>query len=184
MTEIERLFLDTLRDIERRISNQDPYEILLISGLIRKLMFDDYPIINQVNRNYKLKLKFEITVPQDDIDNDPNLAFWSVQDGLDPDTASPFKKRKFVSRDEFIHTTVTVINGKHFSIKDIVLFESNVCGGIHAGAPKSDKDYALNLVGKSLTVGGYSPCLRQLLAIARVILKSCDPLKQKIKESI
>lgn len=183
MTEVENLFVNTIKDIENRLSNSDPYEILLISGLIRKLFFDDYPLVDQVNRIYRFKLQFEITVPQTDIYNDPYLDFCSVQDGLDPDTAPPFKNKITVTRDQFFHTTVTVINKKHFSVMDIILFEANVCGGIHAGSPKSEKEKALNQINKSISIGGYESTLRQLLAIARVILKSLNPLHQKIVSS-
>lgn len=182
MTEVQSLFINTFKDIENRLSNPDPYEILLISGLIRKLFFDDNPL-DQVNRTYRLKLQFKITVPQMDIDHDPYLTFWSVQDGLDPDTALPFKKHIIVTRDQFFHTTVTVINKQHFSVKDIILFEANVCGGIHAGSPKSEKEKALNRINETISIGGYLSTLRQLLAIARIIIKSLNPILQAIISS-
>lgn len=66
---------------------------------------------------------------------------------------------------------------------DIILFEANVCGGIHAGSPKSEKEKALNRINESISIGGYVSTLRQLLAIARIILKSLNPLRQAIISS-
>ncbi len=93
MDETEKLFLRTLDDIENRLTQVDPYEILLISGLIRKLFLDDFPLVDKINQKYKIKLAFEIAIPQANIENDPDLYMWTVQDGLDPDTAPPFKER-------------------------------------------------------------------------------------------
>ena len=42
------LFLKTLEDIESRLTQKDPYEILLIAGLLRKLFLDDHPLVDQV----------------------------------------------------------------------------------------------------------------------------------------
>ena len=183
MKEIEKLFLNTLEDIQNRLINDDPYEILLISGLLRKLFFDDYPLVDQINRVYRLKLVFKIIDNQVDIKKDPNLTFWSIQDGLDPDTAPPFRRSITVTRDQFFKTIVTVFNQKHFSVKDIILFEANVCGGIHAGSPKSEKEKVLSQINNSIAIGGYQSTLRQLRAIARVVLKSLNPLRNLIISS-
>ena len=109
MTEVENLFVNTIKDIENRLSNSDPYEILLISGLIRKLFFDDYPLVDQVNRIYRFKLQFEITVPQTDIYNDPYLDFCLSKMVLTQIQPRHFKNKITVTRDQFFHTTVTVI---------------------------------------------------------------------------
>jgi hypothetical protein len=52
MNEIKILFCNTLTDIEKRLAETDPYEILMISSLIRKLFLDDFPLVDQVNQEY------------------------------------------------------------------------------------------------------------------------------------
>jgi len=71
-------------------------------------------------------------------------------------------------------------NGKEYSIKDIILYEANVMGGVHAGSPESEKDEILKKL-EGLFVGGYRPSLRQLKAIARVVLKALKPLRESIR---
>ncbi|MCC8991413.1 MAG: hypothetical protein LM514_02215 [Streptococcus sp.] len=174
------LFLKTLEDIESRLSQSDPYEILLIAGLLRKLFLDDHPLVDQVNRTYRVKLEFEVTASTNKPDEGDKNSLWSVQDGLDPETAMPGKKRLLLSRDQFFQTVVAMVFGPSFTVRDVIQFEANVAGAVHAGAPKTEKEKALDTVGKSVGIGGYAPTLRQLLAIARVSLKALVPLRAAI----
>lgn len=183
MTESEKLFLRTLEDIERRLVQTDPYEILFIAALIRKLFLDDFPLVDQVNRNHRLKIKFETTVPFKLPNGFPAPSFWTVQDGLDPDTAHPGKHRYVASRNQFFQTVVTIVDNHQYSVRQIVLFEANVMGAVHTGSPKTDKEHALKQVDSTIAVGGYAPALRQLKAIARVVLRSLSPLRLAVNSA-
>jgi hypothetical protein len=180
MIDTDTLFLRTLDDIEARLSQRDPYEILLIAGPLRKLFLDDHPLVDRVNKNHRAKLSFETTVSSDPRQESPAPTFWSVQDGIDPDTAPPFKKRQVLTRDQFFQSLVAIVGGHSYTIRDIVLFEANVVGAVHAGAPKTDKESALHQIDSQISVGGYGSALRQLLAIARVCLKTLSPLRQAV----
>ena len=70
-----------------------------------------------------------------------------------------------------------VVEGKTYSLRDIVLFEANVMGGVHAGSPKEEKEKVLQALDDTLAIGGYRTSLRQLQAISRVVLKGLDPLR-------
>ena len=177
------LFLKTLADIESRLAATDPYEILLIAGLLRKLFLDDHPLVDQVNRAHRIKLEFEVTAPINKPSDGDTSSMWSVQDGLDPDTAVPGKSRLRLSRDQFFQTVVAIAFGPTFTVKDVIQFEANVAGGVHAGAPKTEKEKALHTMGQHFGLGGYAPSLRQLLAIARVCLKALAPLRAAINAS-
>jgi hypothetical protein len=113
-------------------------------------------------------------------DNFPAPTFWTVQDGLDPDTAHPSKRRYTASRDQFFQTVVTIVNDYKYSVREVILFEANVMGAVHAGSPKSEREHALQQVDSTIAVGGYASSLRQLQAIARVVLKSLSPLRASI----
>lgn len=180
MTEAEALLLRTLEDIERRLAQTDPYDILFIAALIRKLFLDDFPLVDQVNRNHKIKLAFETTLPIELPKDFPAPTFWTAQDGLDPDTAIPSKRRFTASRDQFFQTVVTIVNGHQYSVREIILFEANVMGAVHAGSPKSEKEHALKQVDSTIAVGGYASSLRQLQAIGRVVLKTLSPLRAAV----
>ena len=181
MSEKEILFLKTYKDIEKRLNEEKPYEILHISALVRKLFLDDFPLVDQVNRSYKEKIFFEITKTQLYPPGLPAPTYFSVQDGLDPATARPGKQILQVKRDEFFKTPILLVNGKEYSIREIILFEANIMGGVHAGFAKTDNEKTLKQID-NLFVGGYRTSLRQLKAIARIILKALKPLKEKIEK--
>jgi hypothetical protein len=176
-----KLFLETLKDIKKRVASNDAYEILLISALLRKLLLDDFPLLDQVNRKYKLKILYEITKIQEALVQ--NSEYYISADMLDPETAPPSKKSQKVSRDQFLKTTVLSVYGKRYSIKDIILFEANIMGGIHAGATKEVKEHALEQINRIYEVQSSRGSLLQLKAIARVVLKALEPLKVQILQS-
>lgn len=176
----EMLFARTCSDLENRIASTDDYEILLIAGLLRKLFLDDHPLVDQANKDYRVKLRFTTSIPLNQPEPGDVTCLWSVQDGLDPETARPGKSTQQLTRDQFFQQTVAIVFGRVFSIKDVVLFEANVAGAVHAGAPRTEKEKALQEVGVALGIGGYPMALRQLLAIARVSLKALAPLRAAV----
>ena len=94
-TDVEQLFLDTLRDLEQRVSAQDAYQILGISALIRKLLLDGYPLIDQVNRERRLKIWFEIGLPQKSPPGFPQPLFYTQdKTGLIPTRLPQVQKGK------------------------------------------------------------------------------------------
>jgi hypothetical protein len=180
MNDTERLFLNTTRDLRDRVASQDPYVVLGASGLLRKLLLDDAPLIDQVNRERRLKVRFEVGesgLPP----GLPEPVVYSVQDGIDPDTAPPFVTRRTVTRDQLLGYVLAKVAGRSYSLREIVLFEAHVMGGVHAGTPKDDKERALNEIFNHVAVGGHRASLRQLQAIGRVVLKGLEPLRQAIE---
>ena len=181
LSQQEQLFIRTIEDLEKRIIDNDPYEILGASALIRKLFLDDNPLVNQVNRKYKIKLQFDVCPPTPDPLGFPKPVVFSIQDGLDPETSMPGKTISKLNRDQFFKVIVLIINGKEYNIKDIILFEAHIMGGVHAGTPKSEKEKILEKLNNQLSIGGYASSLRQLQAIGRIILRALNPLIKSMK---
>ncbi|MGA7577646.1 MAG: hypothetical protein ACLQUW_12690 [Desulfobaccales bacterium] len=185
LTQQEQLYLKTLDDLNYRIISHDPYQILGLSALIRKLFLDDHPLVDQVNQEHKLKFIFNVCLPNQNIFGLPGMEVYTIQDGLDPDTSiRPGKPTTQLGRDQFFKTIVLVINGKNYTIKEVVLFEANIMGGVHAGAPKLEKDKIMKTLNDQLSVGGYPSSLRQLKAIARVVKKALAPLTEHVKSKL
>lgn len=179
------LFCRTYDDLSSRITSQDPYEVLRASALIRKLFIDDNPLVDQVNRLHKIKLSFEIgeidTPYHREVMKDKPL-FWSLQDGLDPSTKLVTGGTATLNRDKFFSTVVLIANGKEYTIRELIKFEANVMGGVHAGQVKTDQEKALASIA-GLYMGNARATLRQLLAVSRVILTALSPLRQAACQS-
>ena len=176
-----KLFLDTLSDIENSLTSNDPYKVLIISGLIRKLFLDDFPLFDQVNRHYHTKLSFDIFPPNDALIE--KAEYYIQADGLDPNTAARPRRLQSITRDQFFKTTVLAIRGKRYTIKDLVLFEANIMGGIHAGTSKTIKEQALQKINSIYEIGDSRGSLLQIKAISRVTLKALEPLRDCIMKN-
>lgn len=178
----DRLFLKTLEDLETRINSQDDYEILMVAALLRKLLLDAYPLMDQVNEKRRLKIRFVINDYQMPVIKTlPTFpTFWSIEDGLDPEMAR-IPKPIEVSRDEFLARQI-LKNGNHFiAIKELIKHAAHVQGTIHAGEPEDEKQKHFSYLQSVLGIGGLPAGYRLLRVIGRVVIKGLYPLNDQIK---
>ena len=177
--ELPALFLGRFADIEQRVAQDDPYETLQIAALLRQLLLDGNPLLDQVNRAHRLIIRYEVAI----YELPPLIAermIWAVQDGLDPDTKPRQQGRKLISRDEFLATVVAQYGDTRYSVKDIIQCAAHVLGAVHAGSPKTVEEELLAQMNKHFHVGGYPIVLRSLKAIARICLKAWRPLRELV----
>lgn len=176
----DTLFLKTIEDVENKMKSKDAYEILMISGLLRKLLLDDYPLTDQVNKNRRLKISFVINDRKPPF-VDASLEFWSIEDGFDPDTSVPhLSKPLAVDRERLLNSEIMIVNREVITVFDLIKFLSHVLGAIHAGSPKTSKEIALNEINKYLKIGGLPAGIRSILAVSRVVLKGLEPLRKSV----
>lgn len=180
MIDKRRLFISTLDDIRARESSATEYEVLGIAALLRKLFLDGGRLVDQINEG-KIKLAFETT---DASPPEPDQGIWSVQDGLDPNTAAPHRTRLSQNRDQFLSRCIAQADGHRLSVRDVINFEAHVDGGVHAGLPKNEAEKALFAYSKFIQLEGQAIALRQLRAIARVTLRALEPLKASVESSL
>lgn len=85
------LFLASLKELEGKLSSRDEYELLAISRLLRLLLNDGEPLIQQVNRQHRVSIVFECVRPvlSDWPPELPRPALALMPDGLDPESAPP-----------------------------------------------------------------------------------------------
>jgi len=175
----DQIFVKTLEDIEKRMQSKDSYEILMISGLLRKLLLDDNPLIHQVNQNQRLKITFTINDRQPPIDK--SLTYWWIQDGLDPNTSVPhLTKPLIVSIDKLLKRQIMILKGEIITVLDLIKFLSNIQGGVHLGLPKNSKEATLKEVEGCFGIGGLQPGIRSILSISRVVVEGLRPLKTAV----
>src|SRR5947208_11895772 len=101
--EPDRLFLMTLQDLQERLSNLDEYGMLRTAGLLRQLLLDEPRLVDLVNRKFRLRIRFAVADRRDymDIIIADGAVFYSVEDGLDPETGRP-GNRVVLGRDKFL----------------------------------------------------------------------------------
>jgi|SRR5438132_8135897 len=178
------LFVRVCRDLEKRLRSVDEYEVLKSSGLLRQLLLDDAPLVHRANKNYKLDIEFEITDFQPPTSDQRKILLWNIADGLDPQTCRPGRGNRKVRLEDFLRLVVLRSGDTSFTIKDLIKFEANVMGGIHAGSPRTETEQHLRMITDMYSIQGIPGCLRQLKAIARVVLKAVDPLKVRVQADL
>ncbi len=176
----DNLFLKTLEDIGKKMSSGDGYEIFMIAPLLRKLLLDDAPLMDQVNSKYGLKIKFIIN-NRPIRARAPGLFFYSMQDGFDPDTSVPHLAHPLeVTRDGLLKAPIMVLRGEVINVHDLIGYICHVGGAVHAGKLKSVKHAALGEIQETIGIQDLPAGVRAQLAISRVVLKGLAPLKEAI----
>jgi len=175
-----QLFLDTIKDLGKKSVSNEPYDLVLISGLIFKLLYDSPSLISQVNSS-KIKIEFKIN------NRDPfsallpelnnALTFWSPEDGLDPETSIPHLSNPIiVNKDGLYKHRVLIVEGRNISLGELIKFIRNVKGGVHVGPPKEEQ-LILAEIQKNFFIGGHAAGLHSMKAIARIVIKGLKPLQ-------
>ncbi len=175
---LDYLFLNTLKDLQTKTTSNDQYEMLIAAALLRKLLIDENSLIDQVNRNRRVKITYLINnkKPFDEAD----LIFWSIQDGFDPDTSNSRLSPLSVKKDGLLKSTSMVINGKVITVLALIRFLCHIQGAVHIDDPNNEEEEMLKIISENIIVGGQSPTIRSICAISRVVLKGLEPLKQEV----
>jgi len=185
MNEIEELFVESLQDLRLRNKYPSKYNILKASGILRLLLLDKYPLINQVNNEYKLKIKFAVRKLHN-IDPGPGVL---NMEGIEPIEGEDLNNIENLSLDKFVNKRCLICNQYLYSVKDVININANNFGGVHFGrqrSPKENEIVRLKLFGPSL---GYhngtlmDPCLACIFPISNIVINSCKELEEKAKNS-
>lgn len=156
--ERDRLFLETLQDLETRSAGRaTEYEVLRSAVLLRELLLDESPLVHQVNRDRKVPITFRANVsdPIWEIAGSPPPSFWARQDGFDPDTAA-MRAPQIADLDlpAFLSQVIIVRRGTELTVKDVIRQVAHVLGGVHAGSAQEAEEHALAEVSASFRIGG------------------------------
>lgn len=177
----DQLFLATLDDVRARLASPSEYGLLRMSALLRQLLLDAHPLVDAVNSERRLKITYEVMTADRYVDviMEDRPIFWSTEDGLDPATAA-FGQPVTLRRDAFLARRVMFVDGHAVTVRDVIAQLAHVEGGVHAGSPESAKQEALQQAARVFGIGGLPAGWRLLAAIARVVLRSLEPLEAEV----
>ena len=170
--DVDRLFVHTLRDLERRTAAADEYEVLMSAALLRKLILDKGRLMDQVNRRYRLDLHFRISsvspLEQFIFADDP--MFWVIEDGFDPE--SPLAYAPFnATRDQFLARRVMRFGGSWITVRDVIDQLANIEGAVHSGKAKDERQRALQAAAKFYSRAGLPGAVSQVRLIGRITVR-------------
>jgi hypothetical protein len=191
--------LDELRECVTAVDNKqgsEEYLAIRISRLLRQLLLDNSPLIDQINREFRLKIRYGVGYTWDDeyrlnpilarSYTKKTLGFWMATNSLYPPIAEKLgllARRggiKFLNRDEFLATPMMYVPDQFITARQLILHAANIKGGVHLGTPKSEADRATEAIYDSMFMVTTPVTLNAVVAIGRVVVDSLDPLRAAV----
>ncbi len=174
----EGLFLDTIADLQAREGNPDRYGLIKASGALRLLLLDPEPLVHQVNRDYGVKLVFTFhELPKAGQEN--TIAGWTRLKRQV--TRSDQSKGTTGGLDAFLAAGCLALYGKVLTVREVILTNANVKGGVHAGPPRSEGEHRVLALDQIMNVGGAEGSLASIHDIIRVTLEGLAPLVEAVR---
>ncbi|HEY9169414.1 MAG TPA: hypothetical protein VIN72_08000 [Lutibacter sp.] len=183
MSEIKEDFLNILNDLRNKIDQPTNYNNKKSAGLLRQLLLDDHPLIDQVNREYKLKINFKVRKLEQ---AEPGIGKM-IMEGISPMENEDESNLEIINRKEFLNKRCLILHEQIYTVYDVIMINSNVRGGIHSGKPKSEKEkLAVSTIdnGPKLGYENGEPTdvtLSLVFPVTKIILKSLEELESNVK---
>jgi hypothetical protein len=179
----DQFFLESIDDLQRRIDGHVvEYDMLHIAALLRRLLLDQTPLVDRVNRSRRLKIVFLVRDRNAPSSNGPIT--WAALDGFDPETSRPVGEVIELERDGLLARVILHHEGTDFTVRDVITYLADVAGGIHFGEPSEERERVLAEIGEFLQFRDLSLVLGSLLAVSRVVLKGLQPLRETVQADL
>jgi hypothetical protein len=169
----DELFLRTIRDLSEKINLGNEYDWLRASALVRQLLLDGTPLVHRVNREYRLKLTFD--VPDISGSVDQHTLFYMAGDallGVDP--------RMIVDLDGLLKAPLIFARGKSYTVHEIVDTVAHAIGGVHQGRPEGPSQAELTALNAALQVLGAGAATAQMRGIGHITIVGLKPLASAV----
>ncbi len=170
----ELLFLRRCEQAAILVRSEDEAELLDLAGLLRQMLLDKFKLMDGANKS-GIKPTFHVGVSHfGSPDPYEDKTFWTILQGLDPETRPPGSPSAEMTRDQFLAHVVINHFGDKITIKDIIKRAAEEEGGVYYD-PRQ-KSSAISKVNKIVLVKGFPIGTYHLKAITRVMLRGLQPI--------
>jgi hypothetical protein len=172
----QRLFLDTVADIDAKTAAGGRYDLLRSSGMLRQLFLEG--LVHEVNRDHRQRLEFEIV----DIGPPPKLSvpivsFWK---NIEPSFAGDRVQR--VRLDQLLAVQIFGAGSTQATVRDVIRAWANAKGGVHYGSTKHDGEILVLEFDDQLRTP-LEPSLVTLRGLCKILLRGIRPLVRALIEA-
>jgi hypothetical protein len=176
-----RLFLHTLDDLEQKLASADEYDVLMAAALLRKLLVDGGRLVDQVNHDHHLKLRYRISdvSPIEKIQLEDGPVMWSIGDALDPRSRLAYKPYD-ATLAQFMKRQIMYFQGHPITVGNVIDQLANVEGAVHRGEPDTARRKAIQVLGKFYNHDGLPGVVRQVKLIGRITVEGLNPLRERV----
>jgi hypothetical protein len=201
---VEQLFVETLIDIDQKLrSNPSEYDLLKVSGLLRPILLDNPPLLDNASAAASLDAKFRVVKPEP-IPISPEVdAAWekflaerpdvkrvnvavAIRGGLlTGEPTQPGDQVLELSRQDFLkHPVGFTLMDTDYSVESVLRVAANSLGGIHNdGQPNRNREaeeLRNYMEGGGATWFGRSMPAGMVFESARCTLGACQPIADEL----
>lgn len=176
----DQLFLQTLDELKVRLAQTpDEYSVIRIAAILRQLLLDEQPLVEQVNRGRQTKLRFRFYEAALPAMPGATLvaATISIQPGPNPPTGGRVVEGTLK---QLLAAPAAYFKGRLASVRDVIRYGANVAGGVHHSSAKTDQDQALLGFGRLMDAFGLPADVRSLVGIGYVVADGLEPLRDAV----
>lgn len=170
----EECFLSTVADLDRKLVEGSHYSLIRAAGLLRQLLLDQVPLVEEINRTHRISLHFEVV----DYNHVPPIAFdhhWRFIDPPEPGRGVTVRGLRGILRVPIYRSGDGIA-----TVRDVIRACANAKGGVHYGPAQGTKERDLlewDLVAKFF---GREPSVAAVVAVGKVVLKGLRPLVEAV----
>jgi hypothetical protein len=188
----DRLFIATLDDLAEHAMWQSPeYDLLQSSGLLRKLLLDGSPLVQQVAGPGRPKPTYRVRRREPDPSGEP----WWWIDAIDPDTscddvmaAAPvaIDLRALLTVQMFCLPQTHQASGPrvYLTVCDLIRYNAHVSGGVHRGRAREAQHLALEQFPWQILFGTIPIQVMAIAPITAVVLRGLAPLRGAVEKDL
>lgn len=185
--EADELFLESLADLEHRLRpDRETYDLLAAAAILRKLAVDGSRLIDIVNRDYRVRLRFTYRSGIPPIAGEQRLLYWLAGEGLDPETVvTEAGAVVTASIAKFMAEPIGFAAEGRVTVRDLIKYMANVLGGVHLGPLDKSHVHVATLhgaIGDADEHGSAIGAYLQIESIARVFIRGAQPLRSAVQE--
>jgi hypothetical protein len=169
---------EALVDAERHPTDQ---KLLEASARLRRLLLDNTAggtLAHKAAREAEQKLQFSIPKPSDFLAPYRDRLMFSFQSVHGAAEAMPAKL------DQFLAYNIMQIGKIDVSVREVILYASNVAGGVHKGTPPKGRDNSelLHETAGLIALGGQPYPLHSLKSITQSTLEALSEIYNKLSQ--
>lgn len=163
-------------DIERECKNMSNYGLIHVTASVRRLLFDNNPLLDLLNKEKKLPITFCVHKSNLFTEEDKaNLLFlWMT---VNPTGMHPYS---FLKKSAFLGCTIAYYKSQPITILQVLKFYAYVRGGVHMQNEDKKEYQHLSEVFDLIKVGHLSTLDHTMGQILQVIYTTLTEYKERL----
>jgi hypothetical protein len=152
-------------------------QLLDVAAILRHLLLDGEPLVDIVNREFRIPIRFKVFRSATEIYERDKLAGSTSTFVFVGNTRPPFAPLREIKKDKFLNFDLYYLDGTKFTVKQVIRLCANELGGVHNQKDFSkSEEQMLRTLNKAFSIGGVSSALAALQLIGSTTIEALEKL--------